>query len=388
MRVLHVVASAQRRGAEMFAADLVRALPSGSADQRVAILRCTEDSSIDYEAPTTVLAAASRETFLDPGALASLHRLVRTWRPHVVLSHGGEALKYSVAAARSRSVVVYRRIGSSHPRTSSGLRRTAYGWLIRRASRVVAVADAVRTETIRVFRVREERVVTICNAIDMARLRTERSRDEVRESMGISPGIETVLSVGAFTWEKDPLAQLDIASSVLRVRPNTVFLMVGDGPLRSEVETALRRSSLDGSVRLLGVRANVAETLTAADVLLLTSQTEGMPAALIEAGAVGVPAAAYSVGGVPEVVEHGQTGLLAESGDARGLAACVLDLLGSETSRAVMGRAASERCRSRFDIHTIATQYVELFQELQEHADSSASAQMTRADGPRQGQMS
>jgi glycosyltransferase involved in cell wall biosynthesis len=109
----------------------------------------------------------------------------------------------------------------------------------------------------------------------------------------------------------------------------------------------------------------VGETLAAADVLLLTSKTEGMPAALIEAGAMGVPAAAYRVGGVPEVVEHGQTGLLAKSGDVPGLAACVLELLRSEENRAVMGQAARERCRSRFDIHTIATRYLELFQELQ-----------------------
>ena len=100
---------------------------------------------------------------------------------------------------------------------------------MRRADAIVAVADAVREETIDRFRVPRSRVLTIPNAVDIERLHPNSERLAVRESLGICPTESLIVSVGALTWEKDPLAQLQIVETVMDARRDSRFALVGDG---------------------------------------------------------------------------------------------------------------------------------------------------------------
>jgi glycosyltransferase involved in cell wall biosynthesis len=367
LRVLHVVASTQRRGGEMFAADLVGALRRDAIDQRVAVLHGGGASTAPFDAPVTLL--RDGDAIRGPIALATtavrLRRLVARWSPDVVQAHGGEALKLSVAATiGSHAHVVYRRIGSAHPWVSSGLRRSLYGWLMRRANMVIAVSEAVRAETGRVFSIRPERIVAIPNAVAVERLLPTRPPQDVRAELGIPVDAPVVLSLGAFTWEKDPLAQLRAADAVLAERMDSYFVMAGDGPLRATLATETGRVRTADRIRLVGATANVADLLAASDVMLLASRTEGMPGALIEAGMAGVPVVAYAVGGVPELVRDGATGLLVERGDVDGLARCVLKLLDDESERAAMGERARVHCRANFEIGAVAPRYAKLYRGL------------------------
>jgi glycosyltransferase involved in cell wall biosynthesis len=369
MRVLHVVATGQRRGAEIFTADLVGALgQQPRIDQQVAVLRGANGLAVPFGAPTTVLGA-------DAGGLAgagvslpglrALRRRIRDWDPDVVQAHGGEALKYSVlAAALGRSRVVYRRIGSTPRSIARGPRRAAYGRLMRQADRVVAVAEAVREETLAVFRLPATRVVTIPNAVDAHRLAASRDRAAMRRDLGIPANAEVVLSLGALTWEKNPLVHVEVGAAALAQRPRAWHLLVGDGPLRGEVEAAIARSPTGERARLLGVRDDVGDLLAASDVLLFASCSEGMPATVIEAGMAGLPVAGYAVAGVSEVVESGTTGLLARAGDSDRLATHLTELLTDGGRRRAMGAAARERCRVRFDIDAVAPRYLDLYQTV------------------------
>lgn len=367
MRVLHVVASGRRRGAEVFASDLVRVLNDAGVSQWVAVLR-SGDIAVPFGASITSLSSNSRQVpvvRIDPTTLQGLRSLVSSWKPDVVQAHGGEPLKYSIAVKLGRGgpPVVYRRIGSAPDEIARGPRRAVYGGLMRRAARVIAVAEVLRREAVEMFRVPPERVVTIPNGVDPTRLRPAKGRENTRRELGIPSSAHVVLSLGALVWEKDPMAQLEIAARLAREDPEFVYLMAGDGPLRGEVEAAARRADLDGRIRLLGVRDDVADLLAATDVLLFASCSEGMAASVIEAGMAGVPVAAFSVGGIPEVVEDGVTGLLAERGDVAGLAARASRLLAESDLRADMGRAAAEVC-SRFDIATIGKRYLAEYEGL------------------------
>lgn len=361
MRILHVVASGQRRGAEIFTSELIGALNHFGPSQRVAVLHGAEPIAVRYQAPTAVLGSTDHAP-VDPRILMALRRIVGSWRPEVVQAHGGEALKYCVpATAGRRTLVVYRRWGSS---AAQGTRRLVYGWLMRRADRVVAVADVIRRETVELFGVAPRRIVTIPNARDAERLRPTKGRDEMRRSLGVLPEATVVLSVGALTWEKDPLAQVELVDRILREEAGTVHLMAGDGPLRPKVEAAIGRRGLGGRVLLLGVRDDVPELLAASDVLVLTSRSEGLPGIAIEAGMVGLPVAAYAVGGVPEVVLDGTTGFLAPPGDLETLSKGILRFLRDSEARNAMGRAARDRCLSQFEIGAIAPRYFELYEGL------------------------
>ena len=367
MKVLHVISSGQLRGAEIFASDLIRALNDGPIDQRVAVLRGEMPMPAAYAAPTLTLDRGLRVPGIrmEMRSARSLIEATRDWKPDIIQAHGGEPLKYAlIAAGRSAARVVYRRIGLVPPRASGGVARFAHGTLMRRAHKVVAVAEAVRQETIHVFGVPPDRVVTIPRGVDRDRLRSTRDPAALRADFGIAPDAPVVLSLGALTWEKDPQEHLDALAAVRRELPGVVHLVVGDGPLRSQVARAAAAAGSPDLTRVMGTRDDVAELLAMSDVLLLASRSEGMPGCLIEAGMAGVPVAAYEVAGVSEVVRDGVTGFTVQRGDTQTLAERLITLLSDPGLRARLGAEARSRCEALFDISIIAPTYRAMYEEV------------------------
>jgi glycosyltransferase involved in cell wall biosynthesis len=371
MRVLHLIATGQRRGAEVFASDLVAALDVPDLQQRVAVLHGAPPWAVQFRAPVTGLRAGTPNLParpLHPGAVLALRRLLRDWRPELVQAHGGQPLKHAaLATASGGPPVVYRRIGSVSW-LSNRPRQALYGRLVRRAARVVAVAESIRLETIAAFRLPPARVVTIPNGVDPGRLAPEQGRGATRAALGIPDDAVVVLSLGALAWEKDPLGHLAVTAPLLRRHPSAAHVFAGDGPLRPELEAAVRREGLDSRVRVLGSRGDVGDLLAASDLMLFASRTEGMPASVIEAGVAGLPVVGVALTGVPEVVTDGVSGLLAPPGDHAGLRAATARLLEDATLRTRMGRSARVRCRERYAIEVIAPAYRELYEDVVEAA--------------------
>jgi glycosyltransferase involved in cell wall biosynthesis len=139
---------------------------------------------------------------------------------------------------------------------------------------------------------------------------------------------------------------------------------VGDGTLRPRVEQEVERRRLRGRVLVLGTRGDVADILAASDIALLTSRAEGMPASIIEAGLCGVPVAAFSVAGVPEVIEDEVTGLLAPAADRERLGRALTRLLDDDERRLALGQGAERRCRALFDIARVAPRYLALYDSI------------------------
>jgi glycosyltransferase involved in cell wall biosynthesis len=360
MRVLHVVATSQRRGSEIFAADLIHALDGSETSQHVAVLRPSRGHTVDFGAPVDMFGGGSL------AHVSGLRRLVARWRPRVIQAHGGEALKASVLAFVDVPIV-YRRIGGAPPALRHGWRRVAYQRLVARSARVVAVAEAVRSESITLFKIPPIRIVTIPNGVDARRLSPSLEPSAMRESLRIAAGAPVFLSMGALTWEKDPLALLRIAAGVLRRLPDSVYVVLGDGPMRSRMQTEVSSLGIEDRVRMLGVRGDAPDLLSLADALLFASRPdgmEGMPAALIEAGMLGTPSVAYDVAGVGEVVIDGRTGRLVPWGEEDALSEAMLDVLGNASTREAMGAAAQERCLADFSIERIAPRYLQLYEDV------------------------
>ena len=139
--------------------------------------------------------------------------------------------------------------------------------------------------------------------------------------------------------------------------------MVGDGDMAGAVAALIEQLGLSERVHLAGYASDTAEIYPALDVVAQTSRSEGMPLALLEAMACGRPVAAIGVGGVPEIVEVGTTGLLAGAQDWEGVAIHVLDLLARPERRVAMGRAARARAEQHFDIRASVSTIAELFRE-------------------------
>jgi glycosyltransferase involved in cell wall biosynthesis len=369
MRVAHVLASSKRRGAEIFASDLMTALSQSGVEQYVIVLNGTDGWDGLYPVPTVTLTENQ-----DHGHGFRYHyrltRLLRQelhrCRPDVVQAHGGDALKYSVLAALGHCTpILYRNIGMAAPWATTGPRRLMYSWLMRRSKMVVALAEAVQRETIETFGLPAEHVITLPNAVDPDRTAPRTARAEVRKQLGIPQPARVMLSLAALTWEKDPMTHLEVASRIVSRDRNTWHLFAGDGPLRKDLEKVVQQRDLQDRVLLLGIRADVPELLSASDVLLFASRAdgmEGMPTILIEAGMAGLPVVAYAVAGAPEVLVNDMTGILVPSGDIDELVKSAQRLLSNEPARRRMGDAAKALCQERFDVRSQAADYISLYE--------------------------
>jgi glycosyltransferase involved in cell wall biosynthesis len=353
----------------MFASDLVRALDgSGGYEQQVVLLRGPWPAAVDFEAPVTALRAGGRRVpglRMDASTLSDLRSRLARLRPHVLHAHGGEAFKYSaIAAAGTGARIVYRRIGTAPATITSGPRRAMHAALLRRAARIVAVADTVRRETVETFRIPASRVVSIPRGIDPARIAPARERADVRRELEIGEEAPVVISLGALSPEKDPVAHLDLCAKIAGALPDVAYLFAGDGPMRDEMPEAVLSRGLQDHVRMLGTRSDVGDLLGASDLLVLASRTEGMPGCVIEAGMAGVPVVSFGLAGVPEVVEDGATGYVVPPGDHAALADRALELLEDEALRRAMGEAAIARCLPRFDIARVASRFADVYAEV------------------------
>jgi glycosyltransferase involved in cell wall biosynthesis len=162
---------------------------------------------------------------------------------------------------------------------------------------------------------------------------------------------------------KDHDAFLAVAARVARAEPRARFLVAGDGPERHRLE-ARAQAILGERVLFPGWVTDLEALYRSMDVIVLTSQNEGTPAALIEAGVAGVPAVACAAGGVPEVVSNGETGYLAPPGAVGLLARQILELLRSPRARMNLGERARARLLARYGADVSAEAHAKLYQEL------------------------
>jgi glycosyltransferase involved in cell wall biosynthesis len=171
-------------------------------------------------------------------------------------------------------------------------------------------------------------------------------------------------AAGRLSPEKGFEVFIEAAEQVACERPDVGFLLFGDGPLRADLERRIDERGLQERFRLAGFRNDLSRYLPNLDVAVMSSFTEGLPVILLETGAAGVPTVATSVGGIPEVIDDGQSGYLVPAGDARTLAERIVALIDDEPRRHAMGQAACDRVRRDFSFASTSRQYQELFEKL------------------------
>jgi glycosyltransferase involved in cell wall biosynthesis len=190
-----------------------------------------------------------------------------------------------------------------------------------------------------------------------------RARDEVRRELGIEPDAPLVVTVANLRATKDHRNLLAAARAVHDVRPDVRFALVGDGPLRAELEAERDALGLAGSVHFLGTRDDVPDLLAAADLFVMSSRHEGVPIAMLEAMAAGLPSVLTAVGGIPDVVADGLGARLVPAGDPPALAAGIVELVGDDTLRRKFGDQARE-LSAGFDIAAAVRTYESVYEEL------------------------
>lgn len=296
----------------------------------------------------------------DIRALRTLTAELRARSFDVVHTHSAKAGAIGRLAARRAGVaqIVHTFHGFPWHEFQSPARRAAYVAIERRLARCtdafLAVGTAVAAEAIRRKLVRPEQVWAVDSVMDATpRLATPENRRAARTTLGLAPHVPVAGTVGRLDEQKAPRDFVTaIAASEHR---DLVGVWIGDGPLRAEVTAQARDLGVEHRILFTGQRTDVADLLPAFDMFVMSSLYEGLPCALLEAMACGLPVVATAVNAVPDVVTPGRTGLLVPPREPHLLAGAIDHLLREPARAAQLAHAGRDALSARCDIRGLAT---------------------------------
>jgi len=224
--------------------------------------------------------------------------------------------------------------------------------LLRNFDAVISLSPRTRKDFLSTYRFDPQRVFIIPNAVDDAPFRTDEPslREHFRKMLRLQTADKVVINVAGLSPEKNQVELLVLVHDLLAEGLRVKLLLVGEGPLRRTLTQKAKHLGIDGSVRFLGARDDVPALLAAADLFVLPSKTESMPASLIESGMAGLAAVVYDVGAVTDVIEDEVTGVVLPDGDYPKFKEAVLDLLQHENRRRDMGMTAKAHYLERFGL--------------------------------------
>jgi glycosyltransferase involved in cell wall biosynthesis len=282
----------------------------------------------------------------------------------VLCCHGYKANLLGRPAGRRAGIPV---VAVARGWTSENFKVRLYEWLDRftlaRMDRVVCVSEA-QAEKVRRTGVAPERLTVIRNAISAARFAEPKpGYRALLKGFFARPPELIVGAAGRLSPEKGFSVLVQAARQVCRQRPRVGFVLFGDGPLRDRLQHEIALAGLGDRFILAGLRADLDAFMPHFDLVALPSFTEGLPNVVLEAMAASVPVVATAVGGTPEVIEDGVTGLLVPSGDAAALAAGIGRTLDSP-QRQTMGRHGRQHMQRHFTFEAQAEEYARFFQDL------------------------
>lgn len=299
---------------------------------------------------------------LDARSILRLRALLRRERADVLHTHVHFSLNVvgRTAALKARTAVVAHMHVENVFRSSPSA-RVAQVWLDNATARtcrwIVAVSDATRSALV-AQGYPASRTVTVRNGI-------EARQPAAPAALEPAPPGPVLLEVGRLC---DVKGQRELIAALPRLgREDVTVLLAGDdveagGTYRRALEAQARELRVEGRVRFLGRRDDVPALLAAADALVLPSWVEGLPLVVLEAMAAGVPVVASSVGGTPEAVVDGETGLLVPPRDADALARALDGLLSDPARARALGEAGRLRARERFDADAAAQRILGLYE--------------------------
>ena len=361
--MLQVVTSTSRRGAEVFATQLGAALADRAWPvDTVALWPGAGPEPLELE----TLGRRRR----DPLALRSLR--ARSRSAAVVIGHGSSTLLFGAVATRAgrssqgATSFVYRSIGDPAFWGSSRARRLRVGAALRRATAVVALWPAAADLIASRYGVARGAIHVIPTGVPVGAFaptdagQRAAARADLADALGVDldPDRPTVVLLGALSPEKNPVAAIEAMASLTDAQ----LVVAGGGPLDAECAERARQMA-PGRVHLLGSVADPGRVLAAGDLLVLPSHTEGIPAVAIEAALAGLPVVASRVGGIPEVVVDGESGVLLDDPTPFRLARAIERAL---TDGAALGAAGRARAIERFSLDVVADAWSALLDEVVE----------------------
>jgi glycosyltransferase involved in cell wall biosynthesis len=371
MRILHVITSLARGGAQAHLLELMKGQKDRGHEVELAYFKDPE--MVPDFAPVSGLPfALNMDELASAGLLGRLWGLTSAIKPDVLHTHLLKADAYGAVVGRFGSPGVI--VASKH-NDEAVLRKPLvarlHGLLSRLDDRIIVCSDHVGRYMVDVGHVPAGKVTRIYYGIDLDRplALSDSQEREVRREHGLPPAGPLLLCVGRLDPQKGHPYLIEAMHDVVARFPDVRLLIVGAAQQGSEEYVAALREQaaaqdLAGKIVFAGERQDVPRLMAACDVFVLASQWEGFGLVFAEAMAAGKPVVGTSVSAVPEVVADGETGILVPPRDAGALAAGLLRLLGDPAERRRMGRNGYDRVRARFAAGRMVDETLAVYEEV------------------------
>jgi glycosyltransferase involved in cell wall biosynthesis len=240
-------------------------------------------------------------------------------------------------------------------------RRLFYRFAMKFVSCVVAVSNGTKESLISREKIPDKKIRVIRYGVDLDRFQRKPS-DGIKKDLGLR-GVFPVLGVVArLDYIKGHTFLIQGIGEIIKKYPRLKCVLVGEGDYRSTIERQIRELGLTEHFELLGLRSDVSELLSALDIFILPSISEGLPNVILEAMACSVPVIASRVGGIPEVIEHRENSLLVPPQNSRALSEAILTLTDDNGLRTQIGENARKRVETHFSLNLQIRQFKTLYQ--------------------------
>lgn len=367
IRVLHVMEERQFGGAFTFVTTLVRGLDSNRFESTICMIGGNPHATKKKNYPCNFVHCRMNGIW-DLRSIIKVKKVIQELKIDIVHTHLPRAdVIGRTAAWLAKAPVILTTIHALDQhweRRSRILHAFADRITLRFAAKVISVSLASRRHLSQRYQRVADRLVTIYNGIDLQRFDWRINSREAKCEFGLS-GKVPVVGVTARLRPVKGIEYLLIAVKQLVTKDVKVeCLIVGDGKSRMDLEAMAVRLGIQDQVVFTGYCEDVGRALAAMDIFVLPSLSEGMPLCLLEAMAMKKPVVATEVGGVPEVIKNGETGVLVPAGDPERLASAITDLLSAPQQKrqkmAEKGHTEALRC---FDRHKMIQAYESLYEE-------------------------
>jgi glycosyltransferase involved in cell wall biosynthesis len=363
MIIAHLLSSFGMGGQERVALDLASGQRASGHVVHAISLAPPPDGPLaqDFRARGVSVHTVPKRAGVDLMLPFRLAEVLRDAEVTVLHTHNPQPLFYGALAAKlARCAIVHTKHGAN-PDTGRRL------WVRRATGRLADAYVAVSEKTATVARDKSEcrrsQLHVIDNGIDLSRFSPDPGAyAAVRDELGIPSSARIVGTVGRLAREKAHSILVEAMAPLLSGERHLVI--VGDGPERAALEALVGRLSHAASVHLLGERRDVPRLLSAFDMFVLSSTTEGLPLVLPEAMASGLPVVATCVGGIPNVVEEGQTGHLVPPSDPAALRGAIARLLESPGRARAMGERGRAAALARYSADRMVRDYLALYADV------------------------
>jgi len=364
-KVLQLRSSIGFYGAESVISELCKGLRSSTYRPMIGIIKNQKnphtelhDFSMSNDIKSEIFECRG---VLDLKTILLIRQFIKANHIDIVHTHGYKSNFYALCATLFQHIPL---VATCHPWIISNRRGKIYSdldrILLRKFNRVVSISDHVRQSLLNAG-IPDSKITSVENGISVKFFNKTHDKELVRNEFEIPYEAKIICSVGRFSLEKGHRVLLDAAKRVINTFPDTYFILAGEGFLLNGLKRHAEKLRIENRIYFPGYVKDISKLLSAIDIFVLPSFTEGMPMSLLEAMAAKRPVVATNVGSIPDLIDHERTGLLVKPGDSGSLANAIRELMNNDFKARNLAKRAYKMVLTKYTSERMTQKYIDIY---------------------------